>query len=823
MLPSNLRVVLRDLKRRPTFAVAVVLTLGIGIGATTAAFAFVRSVFFAQLPVRDQANVVVLWAFNHDVSTYPRWPLTWESRLLVADHSRSFAEVAAVASYTGSRSVRYGDRTFPVARTLVGGNFFDVLGSRASAGRLFHADDEVPGGPDIVCVSYFFWQHALGGDPRAIGRLLLLDGTPHRIVGVAPPEFSYPDRTNVWIPAARELFMESAAGGWPPDSMAWYLVARLRPGVTLQAAHAEFNTFVQNYVPRSPRWLAVVSRSSRAGIVEPYVNVVLGSAVQPAVAIAFASVVLVLIIACTNLAGLLLSRGVERAPELVVRTALGATGRQLVTHLLSESALLGAFGGALGIGLSAVLVRAVASLAPQDLPVLNTAHLDVVVVAFGAVVATLCVVGFGLLPALRAAQPEPAEVLRGGNRPTSRRVDTMLRRVLVGAQIALSLVVLSAAGLLARTMADLQHVTLGFAATHLLFFQTELLVRQATLARDSAAVNARWNSFPDRLDQQLRGRPGFSDVTATLGPPFGGDAPGSASYVVDGHSPATDGWRLVALNEGIDDYFGVMGVPVLRGRRFTHADDAHAPHVAAVSESFANQTWPGQDPLGHRFRFRNDTAPNRWFTVIAVVGDTRYDDVATAPKPSLYLPFRQTPDSYSWFAVRTRGEPDAAASALNAAVHAADPDAAISKIETGPDLFRATLARPRALAALFAGLGATALLLTGIGLFGVLSAYVRERRREIAVRSALGATPGQLRSLVLAQVLGVASAGLACGAPLAIAGSHVLRRLVTEVRPVDAWVVIAVGLFLMAAVAIATYGPTVHASKLDPRTALATE
>lgn len=650
---TDARLSLRHLKRRPTFAATVVLTLGIGIGATTGAFAFVRSVFFARLPIRDQTRVVVLWSFNHDVPMDPRWPLTWESRLLVADHSRSFAEVTAVGSYTLNTAARYGEHTFPVARTLVGGNFFDV--------------------------------------------------------------------------------------------------------------------------------------------------------------------------ACTNLAGLLLSRGVERARELVVRTALGATGRQLVTYLLHESAVLGALGGTLGIGLSAVLVRVVAGLAPQDLPALRTAHLDIAVVAFGVAVAVLCVAGFGLLPAVHAAQPDASEVLRGGGRPIGRRVDTLLRRALVGAQVALSLVVLSGAGLLARTLVDLQHTALGFAAAHLVFFQTSMLLPQTALARDSAAVNARWNSFPNRLDQELRRIPGFSDATATLGPAFGGDFPGSTAYVVDGHTPAADGWRITALDEGIDDYFAVMGIPVLRGRAFTHEDDAHAPPVAVVSAAFARRTWPGQDPLGHRIRFRPDTAANRWFTVIGVVGDTRYDEVAAVPKPTIYLPIRQTKDGISWLAVRTHGEPDATVSSLTAAVHAADPDMAISKIETGSDLFRATLARPRALAVLFTGLAATALLLTGIGLFGVLSAYVRERRREIAVRSALGATPSQLRSLVLAQVLGMATAGLACGAPLAYAGSDILRRLVAEVRPVDAWVVGAIGLLLVVAVTLATYAPMAHASRLDPRTALATE
>lgn len=823
MLTSNLRLTVRDLKRRPSFAVTVVLTLTLGIGATTAAFAFVKSVFFARLPVRDQAGVVVMWTFNRDVSTYPHWPLTWESRLLVTQHSRSFA---AVTAYNDPHlmAARYGDRTVPIARALVAGNFFDVLGAQATAGRLLHPEDEVRGGPDIVVVSQSFWQHQLGADAGVIGRLLYLDGAPHWIVGVAPPEFSFPAGTDVWLPATRELFMEFPSGAVPADSLAWYLVGRLRPRITLSSARAEFNTFVQNYVASAPRWMALVARAPRAGVVEPYTDVVLGDEVRPAVAIAFASVLIVLIVACTNLAGLLLSRGIERAPELVVRAALGATARQLTAHLLSESAILGVAGGALGIGLSAILVRAVRKLAPQDLAVLATAHLDLVVWAFAGLVTAVCVAGFGLLPALRAAQSPSFEVLRGSTRSTGSRVDTVLRRTLVGAQVALTLVVLSDAGVLGRTIIDLQDTPLGFAAHHLLFFKISDMLPQATLQQDSAAVHARWNSLPDRLDQQLRGIPGLSDVTAALALPFSGSTQASASYVVDGRAPTPDApWRLVALDEGVDDYFGVMGIPVLRGRRLTHDDNVHAPPVAVVSEAFANQTWPGQDPLGHRFRFRNDTAPNRWFTVVGVVGDTRYDEIAKPPTPRLYLPVVQTPDGVNWFVVRTRGEPATAVDAVTAAVRAADPDMAVSESETGPGLLRTRLARPRALAILFVALAATALLLAGVGLFGVLSAYVRERRREIAVRSALGATPQQLRALVLGQVFLVAAAGLACGVPLALGASHLLRRLVAEVRPIDAGVVALVGAFLLAVVTVATYGPMLRASRVDARTALATE
>jgi predicted permease len=561
-----------------------------------------------------------------------------------------------------------------------------------------------------------------------------------------------------------------------------------------------------------------------AGIVERYVDMVLGREVRPTVIVLFSAVGIVLIIACTNVASLLVARGIARTPELGIRAALGANRGQLASQLLLESLLLGLVGGLLGVGLAVALVRIGVALAPAELPVVATAHMDPRVLAFAAGVTLAATLGAGLVPALQGGRLHGEWALRGTGRAiTTGPVARLSRHILVGAQVALALVVLSAAGLLGSTVVRMQQTPLGFDIKHLLFFFPDQTPWVVPRSPDSLpAYTSRWRAALDRALRDVPQVPGLSTATTTDGLPLQGNRP-MATYVTDDQSStrvAID--RHARVVDALDDYFGVLRVPLLAGRSLTRKDDSTAPRAAVVSKSLADEAWPHASPIGRRLLFPDDTV-HRWWTVVGEAADSRYGDLSGAPRPTIYLSARQDIPGSSWYAVRTAGDPARSVAGLDAAFHEADPDFGPSRIETGPDLLKGRLARPRALAVLFAALSGTALLLAAVGLFGVLSAYVRVRRRELAVRSALGATAGQLRSLVLAQTLGVAAGGIAFGVPIAIGSSNVLRALVTDVRPTNPLVMGIVAVVVLIAVAAATYGPMVRATRVDARTALAAE
>ncbi len=813
---ADLRLAARDLVRRPLFTATVVLTLAVSLGATTAAFSFIDAVFFTRLPVRDQNRLVVMAAVDPSRSWLGQpWPVPWETRSRLAERRGAFDDVAAVVSWGAYPfAARDGDHIVHVRRSQVSGNFFDVLGARPVVGRLLRPDDDIKGAPATVVLSERVWRRDYGADPAIVGRLLFFAGGSHRVVGVAPAELSYPDESNAWCAVTPERVRLQGHG---PDSTPFFLLGRMRRGLTPNAARGELEA-VLHTLP-TVNALYTVSTGPFAmpthGSVTPFVNVVLGSTLRPALTVLFGAVALVLVIACTNVAGLLLARGIARAPEIAVRYALGGTPRRIIGYLLTESAILGALGGALGLALAVALIRAGVAAVPQDVPMIGTAHVNGLAVAFVVTITSLSVVAFGLAPALRETGQAPGRALRGSRVVTAAPVTMMGRRALVSAQVALALVVLSGAALLGRTLAALEATPLGFDPSHLLFFRQDYMVPSGSFP-DSEYTQRAVASI-ERLEERM-------PVTTTFALPFTSAGP-SAPYAVDGQPMAAPGQGpSVRFEYALDDYFAVMGIPLVRGRALTRHDDAHAPPVTIVNRAFAEHEWPGQDPLGHRVRFATDTMVGRWFTVVGVVGNVRFDDPAAAPAPIVYVNPRQLGGfGDPWYVLRTPGDPQRAAEPLERTIEALDPVLGLSRTITGPALLRTRLSRARILAVLFFALSTTALVLAAIGLFGVLSAFVRERRNEIAIRSALGATPAQLRSLVVGQAVVLSALGVGVGAPLAFGGARVLQSLVRDMRPANVLTLVLIAVVLIAVVAAATLGPTVRASHVDPRTALSTD
>jgi putative ABC transport system permease protein len=786
----------------------------------------VDAVFLTPLPVRDQQQLVEMRA-TAPARGVPRFPVMWDVSHLLLERRDLFV---GVSDYRFEDPYPFGatagTHTVHIGETAVDGHFFDVLGVRPELGRLLRPDDDVPNGPDIVVLSDQVWRRDFGADPGVIGRLLTFAGGAHRIIGIAPPEFSYPSGTSAWTPVARETYRQNA--GTPHEAMnkwGWFLVARLRPDASREAALVRLNAALRAD-SASDAYTTDWGVLPATGVVDRYPDVVLGPEVRPVAMILFGAVVVVLLIACTNAAGLVLARGIGRAPELAVRTALGASEAQLVGFLGAEPLLLGLVGGTLGVAIGGALIHATVALAPPDLAILGTARLDVSVLAF-AIIATLgSVVAFGLAPAMRAARTAPQDALRFWARSiTGGPLTGLARRTLVAAQVALALVVVSGAGVMSQALLTLDRAPLGFAPDHLIFFRLDL--RDASSASSMEDLFARIRRFELALGDQLPTVPELGPMTTTLGLPFGGLASQfggglpTDQYVLDGENETAGRGRVAHVDHALNDYFGTMRIPIVRGRPITRHDDAHAPPAVVVSQSLADQAWPGQEPLGHRMRFMGDSVP-RWWTVVGVAADTRYGDPAAPPLPTVYTSQRQGPWSDPWFVVRTAGDPARSVETLERVIYA-DPMFGVSVTTTGPAALRARLARPRALTAVFGGLAATALLLTGIGLLGMLTSYVAERRREIAVRAALGAAPAQIRALVLGQTITVAAAGVVVGAPLALVATRLLERLGHDIGRPDVLTLIGIAVVLLAVVALATYGPVARAARVDVRTALATE
>ena len=812
MVLTNIRLSLRDLRHRPAFALAVVLTVAVGIGAATAGFALVDAVFLTPLPVRDQGRLVTLAGTPpaQYATTHETWAVPWEIRRLLDERHAAFAGVTAYRIREPYPvEARDGRHTLHLSKTSVAGNFFDVLGLRPALGRLLNPADDVPGAADVVVLGNQVWRNDFGSDPDVVGRLIFFGGAMRRVIGVAPAQFSYPNGTSAWVPVVAESY---ARWGMPPERFAYLLVARLQHGVTARAARSELDAAIRTFKPPAgfvEEWGALPP----SGSVEAYADVVMGREVRPSVIVLFGTVLLVLVIACSNIAGLLIARGMARSTELTVRAALGASRSQLIRALLSEASLLALLGGLVGLGIAIGLVRAAVVFAPPNLPMIASAHLDLRVLAFAATITIVSVFGFGLAPAFRATRIGAGDALRGELRSvTGDRTVGLVRRALVAGQVALTLVVLAAAGLLGRTVARLQQAPLGFDPGHLLYFRLDYMVPSAESS--DSAFDRRYAGFLRLLSDRLPATPGLGPMTTSLSLPFSGSVP-SGSYLLDGQAYGSDDHgRVVQFDHALDDYFNVMGVKLVRGRSIARTDDAHAPPAVVVSQAFAAVAWPVQDPLGRRVRFPTDSA-QRWWTVVGVVSDTRYNDPSVPPAPTVYTSERQGPWLDPWFVVRTQLDPEDAARVLERTIRSEDPAFGVSQTTTGPAELSARLARPRALAVLFNGLAGTALLLAALGLFGVLAAYVRERRREIAIRCAIGATPAQVRSLVLVQTLTMASIGIACGIPMTLVGVQLLEGAVRDVRPLDAPTLAMVGMVLIGVVAAATYGPMLRATRVE--------
>jgi putative ABC transport system permease protein len=793
VIDHDLRSALRGFRRSPAFTVTAVLILALGIGMAVAMTTVFEAVLVRTLPVVDQERVLVMWTYRD-----PRVEFSVGTTALprLRADAKSLHGVAGVAHWGATAApIVDGDRSLVMNRVLASDNFFTVLGTRPVVGRFFRPEDGLAGAAHVMVLSYASWKQYFGGDSSVVGHVVTEPYGLQRyeIIGVAPAGLDYPSGAGYWIPL------------WTDGDQLIHIVARLAPGATPASAQGELLTIARSLYP---------DRHFMGAKASTFTQAVLGD-VRPVLVVLTAAVGLLLVIACVNVGNLLLLRTAARAKEIGIRRALGASRADIARQLLVESVLLAGAGGVLGLVAAQSLLRSLIAFAPAKLPRLDTLQLAGTPLAIAVGVTGIAVLLFGVVPALTAARGSASSPLASGVRSGSEtRRRRTVRQLLVASQVALALVMLAGAGLLARTLARLGSIDLGYTAEHLV-----------VLAMSFPAVkyDSLYKRVPvaDAIMARMRAIPGVVGATPILIPPFLGAGNFISELEVEGQSrAASDPKAFVPLEVGGVDYFRTFGIPIRQGRGFTEADRGDAPQVAVVSEAIARREWPNESPIGKRIKYWN-TDTLSWRTVVGVAGDIHFRSLRDAT-PTIYVPWQQS----FWqgmFAVRTSGELASVLPAIRREVRAVDPQLALWSAHSIDELLATPLAEPRLGAFLLSGFGLAALLLAAIGLYGVMASAVREQTREIGVRMALGATPVRLRRDVLGRALIVTSIGTVVGVAGALASSRLVSSLLFEVSPPDPVTLVGVSVLLVAVAMGAAYLPARRATRVDPAIALRTD
>jgi putative ABC transport system permease protein len=791
---------LRRLARRPAFVAVATATLAVGIGGATALFSVAHAVMLRPLPYAHPERLVMVWQQDLDRGqpfvemSYPAFR-DWRAA------NPAFEDLAGLPSTNETWTLTGRGEPAELTGRLVSWSFFQVLGVPPSLGRTLTAEDDRRGAGRVVVLGHDLWRNRFGADPRVVGSSLVLDGEPFTVVGVMPRGFAYPAGAELWTP----LLPGVPALAEEPGVFWMSAIGRLRAGVSQTQARRDMRAFATRYNRdkyQAPGITAVVT---------PLQEIVLGPA-RPTLLALLAGTGLVLLVACANVASLQLVQMEERAPELALRTALGASAWGLVRSLLAESAVLGLVGGGLGTLAALAGVPALVALSPAEVPRLGEATLDGTALAFALTVTLLTVAATALAPALALRGRSLREGLAGGTR-TLASGGSRLRTALVAGEVALALVVLVGASLLVRSFLALRRVPLGFDAERVVAVEAGPSERLG-LAEQRADVDA--------VLARLRGLPGVESAAAVTLRPLWGTVGMDWPFTVEGQSPK-DAERNPLLNfETVTpDYFRTMGIPVLRGRAFDERDREGQPGVVIVGESLARREWPGQDPIGKRLKLPlpGTEYDDRWLTVVGVVGDARYREL-TATRLDLYMAYRQSDHALRHVVLRTRGEAAGLPAAVLRVLREDDPGQPPPRIVAMSDAVSAALGIPRFAARVLSAFGLVALLLAALGLYGLVAHSVSRRTREIGVRVALGARPVHVARLVLGDGLRPALAGLVLGLGAALLASRLLAKLLFGVTTTDAAALAGASAVLAAVAAVAAALAARRALRVDPAIAL---
>jgi putative ABC transport system permease protein len=803
---KDVRFGLRVLLRQPLFTLAAVLTLALGIGANTAIFSVVNGVLLRPPPYTDPGRLVAVWFTGEGErqegdSSYLNFT-DWR------EQTRSFEEMAAYRNMYYTLTGMGDPRRVVVARVTAG--FFPLLGVSPVAGRTFLPEEERPNSGRVAVVSYEFWQRDLGGDRAAVGRQLTLNTQPYTIVGILPRGFRPPledEGTEVYTTVADEKTDLAERGAFVMS-----VLGRLKPGVTLEQAQGDIGRVAGDLARQYPE----VNDKTTAYVVGLHEQQV--GKIQTALWVLFGAVGLVLLIACSNVANLLLARAAARQKEMAIRTALGAGRWRIVRQLLTESLLLAALAGVAGLLLALWGVDALVALGPESLPRLNEVHADASVFGFALLLSTLTGVLFGLAPALKASRPELEETLReGGRGSTAGRNRQRLRGLLIVSETALALVLLVCAGLLVKSFVRLVRVDPGFKPENVMTLGVSLTVQKYKEPTRRVA-------FVEQALERVRAVPGVSQAAFAARLPFSNSDTLGYFEIVGRPAPQNSSEKPQSYMRSITpDYFRVMGIPLRAGRYFNSQDRKGGPGAAIVNETLAREYWPDESPVGQRIRGvgvnLNGDEPPEW-EIVGVVGDVHHTGLDKKPEPELYFPYEQNTWSGGRFVVRTTVEPSTLAAALRREVMSVDKDQPVVDVKPLAQMISESVAQPRFYMILLGAFSAVGLVLALVGIYGVVSYAVTERTHEIGIRLALGATPMDVLRLMIRHGMFFALVGIAIGIAGAFAAARYMSALLFGVTATDSLVFAGVPMLLAAVALAACYIPARRATKVDPMVAL---
>lgn len=803
-LIKDLQYAFRSLLKRPGLTAVALVTLALGIGVNTAIFSAVDSVLLRPLPFKEPERVMAVWEHTPHLGIArnefaPANYFDLRSQNQVFDDVGAFGQLSINLTGDGEPEQLEGQ--------LVTANVFTLLGVPAALGRTFAPDEDQTGREHVAVLSDALWRRRFNRDPGIINRTITLNGESFMVVGVMPPNFFFPEREiELWTPWAMEPGQAEGRG-----DHYFRLVARLKPGVTREQANAEAESIAARLATEYPR-----TNEGLGFLVNSFHQDYVGDLRRPML-ILFAAVGLVLLIACANVANLLLAQATTRRREIAIRMALGAGRWAIARQLLTESLLLATAGGLLGVLAAIWGVEALSKLLPESLSKLQAISVDGRVFLFTIGVTLLTALAFGVVPALHAARANPGEALAETGRDVAGGLSgRYLRRVLVIAEVALAVVLLAGAGLLIRSFNRLRQVDLGFKPDNLLTMRMVLPLPKYLKPETRRA-------FYDELLRRVNEIPGVESAGINTRLPLSTSGL-KFSFSVEGRTMPSDANLPFAVYRVVNpDYFRAMGIPLQRGRVFDTRDSSDSTPALIVNRRLAEQFWPGEDPTGKRLKIGPPDSPNPWATVIGVVGDVRQAGLYGEQLSELYAPYAQ--ERRSWLSprdlvVRTRGDAASLAGAVREAVWAVDKDQPVSNVRTMDQVLVAAVSRERFQMLLLSLFATLALVLACVGLYGVISYTVAQRTREIGVRMALGARPGDVLRLVIRQGMVLTFAGLLLGIVGGLAVTRVMSDLLFGVTATDAVTFISVGGLLVVVAFLACYVPARRATKVDPLIAL---
>lgn len=798
---NDFRYALRTLGRSPGFTLIAIVTLALGIGANTAIFSAVNGVLLRPLPFGEPERLVRVFTSTADEAR------SAHSAGDFRDLQRQNQSLIALAGYRTlivTVAPRPGEPT-QLDAAFVTVDYFDVLAVQAGAGRTFTRQADASSAERLVVLSHGAARDLYGTGAAALGQQPRVDGDPHTVVGVLPPRAEWPERVRVWLLSPREVPPSPMDRDSPEDDREiryFDAIGRIRPGISLVQAEQDLRRVAALLQQQRP------TDSGRDIRIVPLREEIVGD-VRPALLMMQAAVGLVLLIACANVASLVMTRAAGRQRELAIRAAVGARRGQLVRQLLAESLLLGVGGGLAGLLLGAWLARVLVRLLPAGVPRVNEIGFDAVVASVTLGTGLLTAILFGIAPAFGAAWADAAHALkRGGERGSAR---PRARGVLIVAQVALTVVLLAGAGLLLNSLVRLLQTDSGLRPDHVTL--VSLMLPQSRYPTGAAQ-----SELYRRILEALTNRPEVRAAGAGFPGPLRGSS-ATGSFLIEGRPDVPEQRPFANLGAVSGGYFAAMGIPLVAGRTFADSDEADAPEVAIANAALARKYWPGEDAVGKQLRFGDGPGPP-WRTIVGVVGDVRQLGLGEAAPPILYIPYRQFPLPFTEIVIRSEAPTSAVASLVQTRLREIDPELPTGEFFTLTDVLGRSVAEPRFRAVLMSVFAALALVLSAVGLFGLVSYSVTQRTREVGIRMVLGANPHRVLLEMMREGIALTLVGIGLGLAGAVASARVIGAFLTGVAPTDQMTLTVVVLVLLAVAGIATYLPSRRALRVEPTAAL---